>query len=73
MTYWQEEKIKRTKELWQPEFDKIGVNLSDYDAIEIMETLTRFLKILGRWDRKDKQKKLLLRLRKVLAKQKRIG
>jgi len=50
---------KRIIEIWQPEYDKIGVKLTDKDALEILDSLTGFFKILAKWERESQIKEVV--------------
>ena len=56
MNYSNQKRIQRILDLWQPEYDKIGVKLTERDAIEIMDTLGGFFKILHRWHREEQER-----------------
>jgi len=48
-----QEFIGYTKEVWQPYYKK---ELSDNDAVEIIDNMTDFINLLIKWDRAEKQK-----------------
>ena len=48
-----QEFIEYTKEVWQPYYEE---ELSDNDAVEIIDNMTAFLNLLIEWDREEKEK-----------------
>lgn len=45
--------IEYTKDVWQPYY---GEELSDNEAVEIIDNMTAFMNLLIKWDRAEKQK-----------------
>ena len=46
--------IAYTKEIWQPYYSE---ELSDIEAVEIIDNMTAFMNLLIKWDRAEKEKK----------------
>ena len=55
MTY-SDKTIQETLKQWQPHYDKLGVKLTERDAVEIIDNLSEFFKILNEWDKEEKKK-----------------
>lgn len=48
-----QEFIEYTKEVWQPYYSE---ELSNNDAVEIIDNMTAFMNLLFKWDRAEKEK-----------------
>lgn len=44
--------INYTKEVWQPYYDE---ELSENDAVEIIDNMTAFINLLIKWDKAEKR------------------
>lgn len=53
MNQYKQEFISYTKQVWQPYYQE---ELSDNDAVEIIDNMTAFLNLLIKWDRTEKEK-----------------
>jgi len=47
-----QEFINYTKEVWQPYYDE---ELSENDAVEIIDNMTAFINLLIKWDKAEKR------------------
>jgi len=53
MSKYSEEFIQETKKAWQPYYQEA---LTDQDAIEIIDNFTGFMKLLIKWDKRQKER-----------------
>lgn len=53
MKQYKQEFISYTKQVWQPYYKE---ELSEYDAVEIIDNMTAFMNLLIKWDKAEKEK-----------------
>lgn len=49
--------VQKTLDLFQPKYKRIGIKLTEDDAVEIIDNCVELLKFLMGWNKKDKKVK----------------